>query len=263
MKTTLLFATRPVWSPRVIANKRVSIDETFASVARIEAIRIFLAYAAHKNMKVYQMDVKCAFLNDVVHEEVYVEQPEGFVDPRFPNYVYVLDKALYGLKQASRIWYETLTIHLLDAGYKKGTIDPTLFLHWSGLQVRQRPNSIFINQSEYIQDLVKRFDLEGSNSAATRMSTNFHLDICISPGDRGSILSALEIQGPNRSPLLPHGFALELPSPGHNPKRVSPGEVSTHLIRSASFPSPADVGRAVTLSPLTDTTSPLCTSVRS
>ncbi|KAJ9558246.1 hypothetical protein OSB04_012860 [Centaurea solstitialis] len=69
------------------------------------------------------------------------------------------------------------------------------------------------------------------------------------PGDRGSILSALETQGPNRSPLLPHGFALELPSPGHNPKRVSPGEVSTHLRRSASFPSPADVGRAVTLSP--------------
>ncbi|KAJ9565812.1 LOW QUALITY PROTEIN: hypothetical protein OSB04_001778 [Centaurea solstitialis] len=95
-----------------------------------EAIRIFLAYAAHKNMMVYQMDVKCAFLNGVLHEEVYVEQPEGFVDPRFPDHVYVLDKALYGLKQALRAWYETLTIHLLEAGYKKGTIDPTLFLRY-------------------------------------------------------------------------------------------------------------------------------------
>ncbi|KAJ9556774.1 hypothetical protein OSB04_011388 [Centaurea solstitialis] len=106
----------------------IDYDETFAPVARIEAIRIFLAYAAHKNMTVYQMDVKCAFLNRVLQEEVYVEQPEGFVDPRFPEHVYVLDKVLYGLKQAPRAWYETLTDYLLGVGYKKGTIDPTLFL---------------------------------------------------------------------------------------------------------------------------------------
>ncbi|KAJ9552621.1 hypothetical protein OSB04_016666 [Centaurea solstitialis] len=87
----------------------IDYDETYAPVARIEAIRIFLAYASHKNMTVYQMDVKCAFLNGVLQEEVYVEQPEGFVDPRFPNHVYILDKALYGLKQAPRAWYETLT----------------------------------------------------------------------------------------------------------------------------------------------------------
>ncbi|KAJ9551027.1 hypothetical protein OSB04_015072 [Centaurea solstitialis] len=111
----------------------IDYDEMFAPVARIEAIRIFLAYAAHKNMTVYQMDVKCAFLNGVLQEEVYVEQPEGFVDPRFPEHVYVLDKALYGLKQAPRAWYETLTDYLLGVGYKKGTIDPTLFLKRSGV----------------------------------------------------------------------------------------------------------------------------------
>ncbi|KAJ9544583.1 hypothetical protein OSB04_024290 [Centaurea solstitialis] len=110
----------------------IDYDETFAPVARIEAIRIFLAYAAHKNMKVFQMDVKCAFLNGELQEVVYVEQPEGFVDPKYPEHVYVLDKALYGLKQAPRAWYETLTIYLLGSGYKKGTVDPTLFLRRSG-----------------------------------------------------------------------------------------------------------------------------------
>ncbi|KAJ9557371.1 hypothetical protein OSB04_011985 [Centaurea solstitialis] len=205
----------------------IDYDETFAPVARIEAIRIFLAYAAHKNMMVYQMDVKCAFLNGVLHEEVYVEQPEGFVDPRFPDHVYALDKALYGLKQAPRAWYETLTIYLLGAGYKKGTIDPTLFLRKSGddliivqiyvddiifastkpelckefehtmksqfqmsmmgeltfflgLQVRQCPEGIFINQSKYVHDLLKRFDVVGSNSAATPMSRSFQMDADLS-----------------------------------------------------------------------------------
>ncbi|KAI3685662.1 hypothetical protein L6452_34917 [Arctium lappa] len=80
----------------------IDYDETFAPVARIKAIRIFLAYAAHKNFTVYQMDVKSAFLNGVLHEEVYVAQPEGFVDPHHSDHVYVLDKALYGLKQAPR-----------------------------------------------------------------------------------------------------------------------------------------------------------------
>ncbi|KAJ9556920.1 hypothetical protein OSB04_011534 [Centaurea solstitialis] len=107
----------------------IDYDETFAPVARIKAIRIFLTYAAHKNMK---MDVKCAFLNGELQEVVYVEQPEGFVDPKYPEHVYVLDKALYGLKQAPRPWYETLTIYLLESGYKKGTVDPTLFLRRSG-----------------------------------------------------------------------------------------------------------------------------------
>ncbi|KAJ9537943.1 hypothetical protein OSB04_030676 [Centaurea solstitialis] len=110
----------------------IDYDETFAPVARIEAIRIFLAYAAHKNMKVFQMDVKCVFLKGELQEVVYVEQPEGFVDPKYPEHVYVLDKALYSLKQAPRAGYETLTIYLLGSGYLKGTVDPTLFIKRSG-----------------------------------------------------------------------------------------------------------------------------------
>ncbi|KAJ9544376.1 hypothetical protein OSB04_024083 [Centaurea solstitialis] len=107
-------------------------DETFAPVARIEAIRIFLAYAAHKNFTVYQMDVKTAFLNGELKEEVYVSQPEGFVDRTKPNHVYILDKALYGLKQAPRAWYDHLSNALLDNGFYKGKIDPTLFIKTEG-----------------------------------------------------------------------------------------------------------------------------------
>ena len=105
----------------------IDYDETFAPVARLEAIRIFLAYAAHKRFKVFQMDVKSAFLNGELEEEVYVEQPHGFVDSKFPNHVYRLDKALYGLKQAPRAWYETLAQFLLESGFNRGTIDKTLF----------------------------------------------------------------------------------------------------------------------------------------
>nr|GEU75540.1 retrovirus-related Pol polyprotein from transposon TNT 1-94 [Tanacetum cinerariifolium] len=76
----------------------------FAPVARIEAIRLFLAYAAHKDFTVFQMDVKIAFLNGILKEEVYVGQPPGFVSKQYPDHVYALDKALYGLKQAPRAW---------------------------------------------------------------------------------------------------------------------------------------------------------------
>nr|GFB01004.1 retrovirus-related Pol polyprotein from transposon TNT 1-94 [Tanacetum cinerariifolium] len=91
-------------APKVIApiteEERIDFEESFAPVARLEAIRIFLAYAAHKNMVVYQMDVKTAFLNGNFWEDVYVSQSDGFVDPDNPNHVYKLKKALYGLKQA-------------------------------------------------------------------------------------------------------------------------------------------------------------------
>nr|GFD06430.1 retrovirus-related Pol polyprotein from transposon TNT 1-94 [Tanacetum cinerariifolium] len=80
----------------------IDYDETFASVARIKAIRLFLAYAAHKDFTVYQMDGKTAFLNEILKEEVYVGQPLGFVSKQYPDHVYALDKALYGLKQAPR-----------------------------------------------------------------------------------------------------------------------------------------------------------------
>ncbi|GJR04034.1 retrovirus-related pol polyprotein from transposon TNT 1-94 [Tanacetum coccineum] len=106
----------------------LDFEESFALVARLEAIRIFLANAASKNMTVYQMDVKTAFLNGELKEEVYVSQPKGFVDPDHPHHVYRLKKALYGLKQAPRAWYDTLSKFLLAQGFSKGVVDPTLFI---------------------------------------------------------------------------------------------------------------------------------------
>ena len=91
----------------------IDYEETFAPVARLEAIRILLAFASFMSIKLYQMDVKCAFLNGFLEEEVYVAQPPGFESSEFPNHVYKLDKALYGLKQAPRAWYERLSRYLL------------------------------------------------------------------------------------------------------------------------------------------------------
>ncbi|KAJ9544402.1 hypothetical protein OSB04_024109 [Centaurea solstitialis] len=196
----------------------IDYDETFAPVARIEAIRIFLAYAAHKNIKVFQMDVKSAFLNGVLHEEVYIEQPKGFVDPDFPDHVCILDKALYDLKQAPRAWYDTMTNHLLSKGFKRGTIDTTLFLKkegddlllvqiyvddiifgstnpelctkfskimetefemsmmgelnfFLGIQVKQNPDGIFISQSKYIKDMLKKFHMTDCSPIKIPMPT--------------------------------------------------------------------------------------------
>nr|GFA24462.1 hypothetical protein [Tanacetum cinerariifolium] len=108
----------------------IDFDESFAPVARLEAIQIFLAYAAHKNMIVYQMDVNIAFLNGNLREEVYVSQPNGFVDPDNPNHVYKLKKALYGLKQASRAWYDMLSSFLLSQDFSKGSV--ALFIRRNG-----------------------------------------------------------------------------------------------------------------------------------
>jgi hypothetical protein len=105
----------------------IDYEETFAPVARLEAIRIFLAYAAHRGFKVHQMDVKSAFLNGKLKEEVYVKQPPGFESEKYPNHVYFLDKALYGLKQAPRAWYERLSTFLLSRNFHRGTTDITLF----------------------------------------------------------------------------------------------------------------------------------------
>ena len=96
-------------------------------MARLEAIQMLLAYAAHHNFKLYQMDMNSAFLNSPIQELVYVEQPPGFEDPKFPNHVYKLQKALYGLKQAPRAWYECLKEFLLKQGFEIGKADPTLF----------------------------------------------------------------------------------------------------------------------------------------
>nr|GEV51314.1 retrovirus-related Pol polyprotein from transposon TNT 1-94 [Tanacetum cinerariifolium] len=106
----------------------IDFEESFAPVARMEAIRIFLAYAAHKSFIVFQMDMKTVFLHGTLKEDVYVCQPEGFIDADHPSHVFKLKKALYGLKQAPRAWYDKLSTFLLQNHFFKGTTDPTLFI---------------------------------------------------------------------------------------------------------------------------------------
>ncbi|GJS98974.1 putative ribonuclease H-like domain-containing protein [Tanacetum coccineum] len=106
----------------------IDYDEVFAPVARIKAIRLFLAYALYKDFVEYQMDVKSAFLYGKIEEKVYVCQPLGFENLNFPNRVYKVEKALYGLHQALRAWYETLSTYLLENGFQRGQIDKTLFI---------------------------------------------------------------------------------------------------------------------------------------
>nr|GEZ76713.1 hypothetical protein [Tanacetum cinerariifolium] len=106
----------------------IDYEEVFAPVARIEAVRLFLAYASFMGFMVYQMDVKSAFLYGTIKEEVYVCQPTGFEDPGYPDKVYKVVKALYGLHQAPRAWYATLANYLLDNGFQRGKIDQTLFI---------------------------------------------------------------------------------------------------------------------------------------
>nr|GEX03362.1 copia protein [Tanacetum cinerariifolium] len=103
-------------------------DEVFAPVSRIKAIKLFLAYALFMDFTVYQMDVKSPFLYGTIEEEVYVSQPPSFMDPEFPDRVYEVEKALYGLHQAPKAWYETLSTYSLDNGFRKRTIDKTLFI---------------------------------------------------------------------------------------------------------------------------------------
>ncbi|GJT32949.1 putative ribonuclease H-like domain-containing protein [Tanacetum coccineum] len=124
----------------------IDYDEVFAPVARIEAIRLFLAYASFKDFVVYQMDVKSAFLYGKIEEEVYVYQPPGFEDPDFPDRVYKVEKALYGLHQAPRAWYETLSTYLLDNGFQRGKIDKTLF-------IRRDKGDILLVQV-YVDDII-------------------------------------------------------------------------------------------------------------
>nr|GEU44642.1 hypothetical protein [Tanacetum cinerariifolium] len=110
----------------------IDFEESFAPVERLEAIKNFLAFAPHKNMVVYQMDVKTMFLNGNMREEIYVSQPDGFVDPDNPNHVYKLKKCLYGFKQAPRAWYDMLSSFLIYQDFSKGSVDPTLFICRNG-----------------------------------------------------------------------------------------------------------------------------------
>ncbi|GKA90197.1 retrovirus-related pol polyprotein from transposon TNT 1-94 [Tanacetum coccineum] len=122
---------------RLVANgygqkEGTDFKESFSLVSQLEAVWLFVAYAAHKSFPVYQMDVKTTFLNGPLKKEVYVNQPDGFVDPHHPNKVYSLKKASYGLNQALRAWYDELSNFLVSKGFSKGYIDPTLFITKKG-----------------------------------------------------------------------------------------------------------------------------------
>nr|GEV72824.1 retrovirus-related Pol polyprotein from transposon TNT 1-94 [Tanacetum cinerariifolium] len=202
----------------------IEFEESFAPVAWMEAIRIFLAYAAHKGITVYQMDVKTAFIHGSLKEDVYVCQPEGFIDTDYPSHVYKLKKVLYGLKQVPRAWYDELSTFLLQNGFSKGTIDPTLFTRrfdddilvvqvyvddiifsstdpryatlfsdlmksrfemsmmgemtfFLGLQVNQSPSGIFINQSKYMYEILKKYGLNTSDIVGTPMDIKDKLNL--------------------------------------------------------------------------------------
>ncbi|GJR26308.1 retrovirus-related pol polyprotein from transposon TNT 1-94 [Tanacetum coccineum] len=130
----------------------IDFEESFAPVARIKAIRIFIENDANKNMTIYQMDVKTAFLNDELREGVYVTQPEGFVDQDMPNHVYRLKKALYGLKQAPHAWYDMLSSFLLSQEFSKDS-----------------PRGIFINQSNYALEIIMKYGMLSSDAVDTSM----------------------------------------------------------------------------------------------
>lgn len=108
--------------------ERIDFEQTLAPVARLESIRMFLAFACYKGFILYQMDVKSAFLNSFIQGEVYVEQPSGFKNYEFSEKVFKFRKALYGLKQAPRVWYERLSKFLISNGFHMGNADTTLFI---------------------------------------------------------------------------------------------------------------------------------------
>ncbi|GKD83725.1 putative ribonuclease H-like domain-containing protein, partial [Tanacetum coccineum] len=170
------FERLEVWELVPCPDKGIDFEESFTPVARIEAIRIFLAFAAYKNMIVYQMDVKMTFLNGILREEVYVSQPDGFVDQDNPNHVYKLKKALYGLKQAPRVWYDLLSNFLLTQDFSKGTVDPTLFIRRQGNDILLNPRGIFINQPKYALKSLKKYGMESSDPMDTPMVKKSKLD---------------------------------------------------------------------------------------
>jgi hypothetical protein len=192
----------------------LDFSETYAPVARLESIRILLAYATYHGFNLYQMDVKSAFLNGPIKEEVYVEQPSGFEDSEYPNHVYKLSKALYGC----------LRDFLITNGFKVGKADPTLFTktiandlfvcqiyvddiifgstnrstceeysrimiqkfemsmmgelkYFLGFQVKQLQEGTFTSQTKYIQDILTKFGMKDAKPIKTPMGANGHLDL--------------------------------------------------------------------------------------
>ncbi|GJY99761.1 retrovirus-related pol polyprotein from transposon TNT 1-94 [Tanacetum coccineum] len=138
---------------------------SFAPVARLEAVQMFIAYVAHKNITIFQMDVKTDFLKGPLKEEVYVNQPEGFIDPEFPDHVYRLKKALYGLKQAPRACFA----NLMKNNFEMSMMEELKF--FLGLQVHQSPRGIFISQSQYTIYLLKKHGLDECVLMSTPMAT--------------------------------------------------------------------------------------------
>ncbi|GJR28856.1 retrovirus-related pol polyprotein from transposon TNT 1-94 [Tanacetum coccineum] len=196
----------------------IDFQESFTPVARLEAVRMFVAYVAHKNFTIFQMDVKTAFLNGPLKKEVYVSQSDGFLDPDFPDHDYRLKKARYILKQDPRAWYDKLSSFLIEHHFTKGIVDPTLFTRchgidillvqvyiddnifgstnpgflkrsanlmknsfemsmmgelkfFLGLQVHQSPHGIFISQSQYVIELLKKHGIDDCVSMSTPMAT--------------------------------------------------------------------------------------------
>ncbi|GJT02548.1 retrovirus-related pol polyprotein from transposon TNT 1-94 [Tanacetum coccineum] len=158
----------------------IDFEESFASVARLEAVSLFIAYAAHKSFIVYQMDVKTTFLYDPLKEEVYVNQPDGFVDPYHPDQAYRLKKALYGLKQAPRAWYDEHSNFLVSKGFSKSSIDPTMFITKHGediLLVQIYVDDIIF--AKHAQKILKKHGMTSCDSIGTPMATK-HLDADLS-----------------------------------------------------------------------------------
>nr|GEY30025.1 hypothetical protein [Tanacetum cinerariifolium] len=140
-----------------IQEEGIDYEEVFAPVARIKAIRLFLAYAFYMGFTVYQMDVKSALLYGTINEEVYVMWPSGFQDPEFPHRVYNVEKAMYALHQAPRAWYGTLSKYLLDNGFQRG------------LQVLQKKDGIFLSKDKYVGDILKKIGYTDIRAAKTPM----------------------------------------------------------------------------------------------
>nr|GEV10372.1 putative ribonuclease H-like domain-containing protein [Tanacetum cinerariifolium] len=139
----------------------IDFEYSFALVARLESIRLFVPYATYKSFPVYQMDIKKTFLYGPLKEEVYVNQPDGFVDPHHPDKVYGLKKALYGLKKSPRAWYDELSTILISKGFSKG------------IQIHQSPRGIFINQAKHAQEILIKHGMTSCDSIGTSMATKY------------------------------------------------------------------------------------------
>nr|GEW61843.1 copia protein [Tanacetum cinerariifolium] len=157
--------------------EEIDFEESFATITRIEAIRIFIANAASKNMAIYQMDVKTTFLNGDLKEKVYVSQPKGFVDPDHPTHVYRIKKALYGLKQAPWAWYDTFSRFLLDNKFSKGVVDPTLFTRKTDNMANENVPAPAPTRSD---DQILPYSIRKANHLLLRETLQYSLKVWVS-----------------------------------------------------------------------------------